>query len=319
MNKPFSPGGSVTLQARGFAKPFGGRVGPSYGMTWPPGNAFSISGNTNQQTDPLVPSRDTAQGGVAPTDPNGDLANHSRFPGDPLGMKSLRAISSMINRAQSAITINTPPFAWASYNHLGGLQSLQATGDSLARDATTSDGNVPANQRPFEVAALAPDAFDILHYSIEPLYFENYYGQRNASGGPLINDTDKIYDYGSTKDNAQNSQQNYNVQQQIQEAQGVYGSGTINYIVREWQHLLTGWTQAGAADFSFPQGKFGLCAQPVAENNKEFPTTGNCISGGRVGYSIKPVSFDYLRRGDHEFGGEGAGTGPILNPPPNQL
>src|SRR5690606_13360574 len=132
------------------------------------------------QTDPLLPSRDV--GGAPSGTPAQDLANHSRFPGDTLGMKSLRAITSMITEARNRLGASGR-IAWANYNHLGGGPSLRSTGDSLARDGVAGGTSIPARQRELELAATAPDTFDAFYYSIEPSYFDNYFSPQATNSG----------------------------------------------------------------------------------------------------------------------------------------
>jgi len=82
--------------------------------------------------------------------------------------------------------------------------------------------------------------------------------------------------------------------------------------------LLTGWHQNGAVDFSLDEEKFQACTGET-QGAPIIPTTGGCIAGGRVGYSVKLVAKDYLLSGDLELGGEGAGSGALQNPPPQDF
>lgn len=313
VRKPFSPmGGTVTLQARGFAKPFGGRIGPWYGKQWPQGSPNSVATNRPQMVDPLLPSRDVPGGGGT-FDPNDDVANYSRYPGDVLGYNSYKALTAMIGRFKAHVTSfpsgsRNAPLAWGTYNHLGGLPTLQGTGDSLARDVPGSPNKL-AHQRVFESAALAPDVFDAFYYSIEPSYFANYFSDVATNNGALFPDSDRIYDFGSSKDGA--FPMANGIREQIEESGRRYDSGA-DYIISDWKNLLTSWHQKGAVDFQMDPNQFGKCLSDV--KNQSFPNPGNCIDGGRTGYSVKNVSQHYLQE-DMEIGGSGA-TGKILNPPP---
>ena len=307
VRKPFSPlGQNVQLTARGFAKPFGGRIGPWYGRTWPTGSPNSLAGSVAEQTDPLLPSRSI--GAAAPSgSPAQDLANHSRFPGDRLGMNSLRAITSMITEARSRIG-GEGTMAWANYNHLGGGPSFRDLGDSLARDAVAGGANVPAVQRLLELGSTAPDAFDAYYYSIEPRYFDNYFTTNTTNAGAALPEDRRVYDIGSVK----RDNENFSIMENITNAQAMTGGSINNYLINDWQHLLTGWHQESSVTFGLSDERFGRCASPVT--NREFPTTGNCIVGGRVGYSVKSVSRNYLLSSDHALGGDG-GSAAITNPP----
>ena len=72
-------------------------------------------------------------------------------------------------------------------------------------------------------------------------------------------------------------------------------------------------TKICIVDYGFDDNKYGNCVEPVSK--AQYPTTGNCIVGGRTGYSVKLISNDYLKSGDHAIGGANAGGGTILNPP----
>ncbi len=313
VRKPFSPAGPVVLEARGFAQPFGGRIGPWYGRTWPQGSPNSIAGSRTEMVDPLLPSRDVPSGGPS-TDPTQDIANHSRYPGDALGLSSGRAINAMFETFRSRIQLppvnpQIAPMAWNTYNHLGGTPNLENTGDSLARDSSTKR----AVQRDFEIAALAPDVFDALYYSIEPAYHANYFSPLTTNNGAPFADNQKIYDFGSSKDNGQpNSTPQFNVINQIERARSLYHP-QVEYIVKDWKNLLTSWHQAGAVNYGMDPAQFGRCEVEVTQST--YPTTGNCIQGGRTGYAVKNVSADFLQSSDHELGGGAGNSGPILNPP----
>ncbi len=323
VRKPFSPtGGTVTLTARGFAKPFGGRIGPWYGQIWPQGSPNSQATSRNEMVDSLLPSRDVSGSPMASA-ANEDIANHSRFPGDTFGYNSLRTLSAMITNFRNDITNqisgNSAPMAWGNYNHLGGRPSLEQTGDSLARraDIPNPSGGSQTNdapQRRFEVAAVAPDPFDALYYSIEPSYFYNYFSEQSSNNGALFSNNEKIYDFGSSKDEGHpGAVPQFHVRKQVEEAVNTYANG-YEYYIRDWRNLLTSWHQRGAVDFSMDPERFGRCEVEVA--NPNLPTPGNCIQGGRTGYSVKNVSRDYLQSGDHAVGGGASGlSGPILNPP----
>ena len=328
VRKPFSPGsGFVTLKARGFAKPFGGRIGPWYGKTWPNGADKSQAANRDEMVDPLLPSR----GFSSPLRGNLDWANYSRYPGDLLGFTSAQALSAMIKSFNEKVNfppphfnindVERPTFSWTNYDHLSGISKISATGDSLARDLM-----YPAYQRPFEIAAIAPDLFDAFYYSIEPTYYHNYFSDYLSKGGANFQDTEKIYDFGSTKDNnaslsliGQNYSREYSIIDQVNLARELYHP-SINWIIgtgnRDWKQLLTGWHQKASVDYSMDPQRFGKCPFPVPDDKQsQFPTTGSCIKGGRTGYSIKNVSMDFLCSEDHSLSGSGQ-KGPLLNPPP---
>jgi hypothetical protein len=88
-------------------------------------------------------------------------------------------------------------------------------------------------------------------------------------------------------------------------------------MITDKQHLLTGWTQNGAVDYSFPAQYFGKCnGVPVG---KEPPSPGDCFAGGRTGYSVRLIHREYLLFGGHKLGGADGATSPISNPPPGNF
>lgn len=108
--------------------------------------------------------------------------------------------------------------------------------------------------------------------------------------------------------------------------------------------LLTGWTFANFSDFNkFPDAdvttpdgsmSFGRCKDadwqgtydspkydtPVEFNSALPPTPGNCVTGGRVGYSVKLVSPSMLRSNapPQPLGGPNT-NGPLKNPIPEEF
>ncbi|MCJ8278058.1 MAG: hypothetical protein HRT44_05845 [Bdellovibrionales bacterium] len=221
-------------------------------------------------------------------------------------MNSQRAVTAMVATV-GPIMSQENIMSWSSYNHLGGGPNLRQTGDSLARR-----GNTPAVQRPFELGSTAPDAFDITYYSIEPTYFDNYFTTITTNGGAALQEEQRVYDFGSSKDGQENSTQDFNLMQSIQNAQTQTGGAVNDYLVNNWQHLLTSWHQERAVEFGLDSDKFGRCEVTIPD--REFPTYGNCIAGGRTGYGVKNVSRDYLLRGPHDYGGYGS-SGGLINPP----
>lgn len=303
--KPFSPfGGNVEMSAKGYAAPFGGRVGPWYGKTWPQGSPTSQGSRSDDSlVDPLLPSR----GDSPSADPSFDWANYSRYPGDQLGLKSIMALGALSNYASSSglsMTSLRGRFSLNHYMHLGAIAQMESHGDSLARNAGSQ-----AVQRDWERVSTFPDLFDITYYSISPKYYEYFMNGVRFQGGGFTSAT-PIYDMGSSKDGV--SPQEFSVFDLINEAATLVDP-EVFYRVKKWEHLLTSWVQHRAADFSFPVDKFGQC---YATSTPQVPNLGNCISGGQIGYSIRLVSKDFLQSSGLEIGGGGI-TGGILNPPPD--
>jgi hypothetical protein len=322
--KPFAPlGNPITLTARAFAQPFGGRIGPWDRSSWPVGSDHSVGAIKDGEIDPIAVIR-SAPGGadqVDPTQPGPEnrerfLPNYSRYPGDVLGLKSQIAMG---NARQKLAQIYNPAlnqqiaFKWYS-----SFNTIPQTGDVLAYDAAN-----PANYvRSIEAAVIAPDLFDITYYSIEPHYFDNYStydmaplpnGQRRFAPGTVISDLGSHLGDPRT--------QGFSVYDQIGLVSPV---NTIEvaptfYAVTDQSQLLTGWTQNSPTSYAFPTESFGQCAPgqtpDIQRGQPRIP--GNCADGergGRVGYSVRLISKDFLRATDLELGGAGI-KGPIVNPP----
>lgn len=97
--------------------------------------------------------------------------------------------------------------------------------------------------------------------------------------------------------------------------------------------LLTGWTYNDFNDYnSFPnQGPdaefnmtFGKCTDNWTTDNTPYgspvdsekpPTPGNCVTGGRTGYSVKLVAPKMVNSGNpQELGGPNSSAADIANP-----
>jgi Flp pilus assembly protein TadG len=325
--KPFAPfGQAVTLEARSFAQPFGGRIGPWYGTSWSPGSPQS---NPSPRTDPLTSSRMIANvsDGSSP-----DLPNFSRFPGDRLGLESRAAMAAtrkLLNTYTQAL-----PQLRLSINFYTKFDNIQQTGDPLAwdGDVNTPPNNVPpsvANLRRAEMIAVAPDVFDATYYSIEPQYAGNYLGLPNETQRfpNLPSIFAKRYapmpDIGGRNDVA--ILKGISVASQVLAANGGDSQvgldpelleGSLRYPIRKWEHLLTSWTAPGVSTFVFPDGIFGNCANKAKAT---FMVPGGCAQGGRTGYSVRTVSRDHLLSPTWNVGGAGSAPAEILNKPPAEF
>ena len=254
-----------------------------------------------------------------------DVVNYSRYPGDPSGIGSYRAMSAMVAAFKQQVSHSAPtnpsPLAFGNWDSIGSMGSLIATGDGLPRVANLSSGSIPPRTRPFEIAAVAPDLFDMTYYSIDPRYHRYYFSPRatNSSGG--LSGIQPIFDIGSSKDGFTYgpvvSSVGFGVREQIElasNADPATGTYNLDYepIARNWMHLLNSWHQEGVVTYGIDPARFGRCADPVT--NPEYPNPSDCIRGGRVGYSVKLISRDFLESSNFQIGG-GAGTGALLNPP----
>ncbi len=345
---PFMPAGAIELEARAFAKPFGGRIGPWYGKTWPSTSATSAQteGNNDTKTDPLLPPR--VIGDISAVTPKTAkektrAANFSRFIGDKLGFKSRfslaiygraiyaldpawnQKVGTMTSAKGGTPTVYNGEPAYDMWNDVG--QAIDDFPDIMAWDRT---GNKEARIRAMEMSAILPDPFDVAYYSIEPDFYNNYVDKLKKFSSkvgknvlirpdlgfhPAATDLDKFNVIGQFKKVWQNQDSNF--QQQIIQ----FLDSHLKYVAKEWPQVLTSWIENNLYEYKADDDKFGKCKAAVKEDDAaKAPTVGNCIHGGRTGYSVKLVSKDYLSAGQvHELGGEGAGQAAIKNPPPDDF
>ncbi len=343
--KPFAPfGNAITLEARAFAQPFGGRVGPWYGKSWVRSQFMSESpppptygGHTQfippapgqaGRTDPLTSPRVTPGMATYAYNPY-TVPNYSRFPGDQWGMRSQRAqaMGRYLISAMDTDGANPSPAAdnRLKLNWFLGWSDLDSHGDSLAWDAVAYNGggSPPPGllaYRQLEMAAVAPDLFDITYYSVDPRGAQNYYQLQEANPArytaiPPVRPGVPIGDLGTRFNYPQSK--SISVEDQIGIAnanpdQALWQSNFWN--VRDWRHLLTGWAPHRASNFNFPVDRFGNCPDSAsALPNVMIP--GYCVAGGRVGYSVRIISRAHLL-GQWSIGGDGQPAQSILNPPP---
>ncbi|MGE4132682.1 MAG: hypothetical protein AB7F86_13645, partial [Bdellovibrionales bacterium] len=296
----FPFGGGVKLVARSFAKPFGGRIGPWYQSRWERG-APNSSGDL---VDPLMAPR-VAAGGLlnSPDDPR-RLPNYSRFPGDTLGMSASMSLNAIAGLGSVAISFDY-------YKNIKEDMVEGAPNDVLAWDGAGGSPEI----RNIEIAALAPDLFDITYYSIEPNFTANYYNRLVANRGRLgiPGGTPIRADLGQNMGGVNV----YSVQEQMGVARGRQ-KGEAYYFVRSKANLLTDWLPAPPAftyDVNGALGNFGRCLVP--DDGLRFNNPGSCVAGGgRTGYSTKLINRNALLSSQHKIGGSGAGANSILNPPP---
>lgn len=345
-NIPFSPFGTVTLTAKAFAKPFGGRVGPWFYKKWPRGNE-SVGSSKSEQTDQLLPKRVKDPGSISNI--NERYVNYSRFIGDKTGLASRLVMS----RSAKAIYSLDPEWSSENYNpptvktsitDVSGVVNdgkspsffnwdhipFNFSGTSGNGDILAWGGNSQTPMRYLELAAVLPDPFDLAYYSIEPDFYNNYLvkikdGLLKKKGG--LNGRGTLRgDIGSRT--GVNELEKFGIKDQVKAVKSVMNGYPVKpleiqeklqYLSLDWKHALTGWSEKDLTNYELNLERFGKCLYPTDIDSKETldpPTSGNCVGGGTTGYSVKLISSDYLKKQDLQLGGEGVGGGPLLNPPP---
>ncbi len=344
--KPFAPFGQpTTLEARAFAQPFGGRIGPWYGKRWDRAAQTSVSpvppaaapgaGDMNphpsqmgDRTDPLTsPRLVPGTGGYQYS--AFTIPNYSRFPGDRLGLRSSRAQAAARHYFRTIITnvpAGGPGDPRLRLNWFYNFGQFPNSGDSLAFDAVAqaAAGAMPAPLQRFrriEMAAVAPDLFDLTYYSIDPAADENYVApSRNPPDRYGRGSQVSVGDLGSREDVANMRASDIETQIDAAMSPNVTDSGVdptlrpvLFWLVRSWKHLLTGWAPHRVTTFTFPTDRFGKC-QDGGEAIAGVMIPGKCTVGGRVGYSVRLISRDHLN-GPWQIGGAGVGAQTIRNAP----
>lgn len=381
---PFLPLTKVKLSATAIAKPFGGAIGPWYGKNWNKGDPRSDDGgggvDSSMKLDFNSPRR-LVNGGAG----MGTLSkamefqpNYSLFVGDQEGLRNYDyiaayhealAVRDIANISEFNFYINknstAPPSAGPSVLQNDNPVNAKSWPALKNWDAITY-GTMPdfrnydslADQgtgiRFLEISALAPNQFEVMHYSIDPDFYHNYYvrlynnGYEKIAGAVgLSGQTDKNKlraDFGAvepdatiTTPSAPLDLKTFSVKDQIlvkniifDKTPAVTAAGypskyldVFKNIVSFQSSLLTGWTFTNYNNYvnSFPNQpvddltspmSFGQCnndwnstssASTTITDRANFgtplnssegtnlpPTPGNCVTGGRTGYSVKLVS-----------------------------
>ncbi|MFS4458796.1 Tad domain-containing protein [Bdellovibrio sp. HCB2-146] len=341
---PFSPFGGVTLKARAFYKPFGGRIGPWYKETWPKGSKFSSVGD---KMDKLAPPRVSDIASLQTANQKEEekavrAVNHSRFVGDRYGLKTLKMLgfygkaiyemdpgwrNMFATGANDSYVTSSDLYEGSTAPNFADWDDIpfnfsKGSGDILAWDSAT---NAPSKMRNLELMAVLPDPFDMAYYSIEPDFYRNYYTRIRdgflAGPGKAFVASGKVLrpDIGYHKGfkSGQYNLEEFSIKDQYR---AISDSGMqdvvekeFTFLSKDWRNVLTGWVGKDLLDYSLDTQRFGKCLDSEEPNPA---TAGNCVVGGTTGYSVKMVSSSYLRSEIRNLGGEGA-SGTIINPPPD--
>ncbi len=350
---PFMPDRfSPTLQAKTFAKPFGSRIGPWFGRTWPDRTTNTTSDkNVNVTTDMRLPPR-IYDGMVTPPfkSPN-DLVRftptYSRFVGDNLSL-----LSEQIRWAYGKFYWSTPsrhPFWTAMWKQplIEAFDKNRAdnspffmgpmSGDILA-DAyqpkffppleTAVAMQFARQMRASEIAAIAPDLFDVTYYSIEPRFnqyilprLQRYIQTFNSKRPHLMVRGDFGWRHPTYPGEPGVADESANVEMQTSLFKShpfyLQTRNEIYQTIADPAQYLTSWAETSIIDYNpaMTSNKIGNCNSGARVPAGTDPwTPGACVSGGRTGYSVKLVSKKFLESSIPDIGGTGV-SGTILNPP----
>ena len=173
----FPFGGGVRLVAEAYAKPFGGRVGPWFYNSWPRASPE----RTGDRIDLKVPYRGAAGTDGNALDPNQQqyrLPDYSKYPGDALGLTTFLSQNAYAGlKTSTTNAADNNKLIWFQRMWVDIDPSRPVTLDKLSWD---EQNDTAPRSRFYELAAVAPDLFDITYYSIEPNFFDNYYQALNS-------------------------------------------------------------------------------------------------------------------------------------------
>lgn len=334
----------IQMDAVAYSKPFGGRIGPWYNVQWPSGSDQSSGGG---KTDPRLPPRvDLATyGTVADYNDETLYPNYSKYPGDEDGLTTYASMvmaGPTVGWNYSGLPATNPPPTTGTQDYYGAVYSYFGAehNDPLAQDFDNTSEPWNSFNRRMEIAAIAPDAFDMTYYSISPGYYDYFIEDTNI-GRPRLKNwlqaelpqfVELRGDLGS-HNGGSGQRINYDIVDQLRvhdevlaEDDGVYGFTVqrsrepvrwFNTNVDAFAALLTGWNKgpepmayesanSGALD-SF----FANCSTSIVDNTDKPKIPSECLKGGRFGYSVKLISKSYI---DSEQNNGGTSPGSIINP-----
>ncbi len=350
---PFMPARfSPTLHAKTFAKPFGSQVGPWYGKTWP-GRTINSTSDTNDanRIDMRLPPRlfegASNKPSLAAADQIRFLPNYSRFPGDRFGFLS-QAARWAYGRFYWKTRPTKPPF-WTSMWKEPSFEAINKnsdfsspffmgplSGDILADPyqnkffalaTNVNQAKQFANEmRKSEMAAVAPDLFDISYYPIEPRFNEfllpnlqSFIRTYNSKRPSLLVRGDLGWRSPNFPGEPRFGDGSANIENQVElfklhDFYRITGQQVFQNITNP-AHLLTSWAETSIIDYdpSISSHKMADCSTRLPAQSEPW-TPGGCLRGGRTGFSVKLVSKKFLSNTIPHLGGESI-SGVILNPP----
>lgn len=313
---PFMPT-EIKLTARSYAQAFGGSIGPAWSKKY-----AEIAANTN--TSSKIESNLSPVLISGTTTVNSDIqnaiegANYSKYPGDLVGLGS-DPVYVYYSALLSQPEVRKPSLM--SWQHIveGNYEDMLISGNTELRQ--------------LEISSIVPNLFDITYYSIEPDFYNLYYTKIIKRIGPTVpidglnTELDIRPDIGSKKEN--NIYTNYSIRNQLKEIEGLVTKSIPNlpqtmqqafpWMVTNQGNLLTSWNFSKFGDYvnnpndsDFWKNYLGVCWEDAARskqvdndyltdsemdpatNSLKAPTPGNCITGGRTGFSVRLVNEKFL-------------------------
>lgn len=350
---PFAPS-DLTLSASAYAKPFGGKIGPWYYKNWPSGTQESTGSIDDRiDTQLSLRVKDVATLGSDPSIFGNPLriANFSKYVGDQYGLTSWRYLAHqakaffnlspkpLYRTVSGAITPTDQKILQTESSQAPRLEDWDRIAQPIESNQTkdilawNNFENKEPGMRVLEIEALAPDQFDLAYYSIDPNFYANYYQKLQTGLIKKLGINDAFFrpDLGARVGDP--NLEKFSVKDQIKTVKdispGIMDFNTkLTYAVLNPVHLLTSWSNQSLFNYDKPDGDFfGNCLAPEIsktsytdpQSNTSFlnpgeSVPGECISGGRTGYSVKIISKDYLYS-PIKAGGASSGEAVIMNPP----
>ena len=245
---PFSR--DIKLKAKAFAKPFGGRIGPD--KLADPRLPYFNNSNPDAIEEPTTPFEFDKK----------YTPNYSRYPGDPWGLRSKYVHHYWTRHIRDAPKSkkDIKSYLKIEYPH---------DNDPLARRHMPPGLNLLA--RKWELAAVAPDLFDVTYFTILPYYTHTYFPKiikLLGTGANYIRGDFGVYKAGSDYDKFKKtatlleqvgygSDRNKNIWTDINSSSSSSSSPPppplrtpFFYKVKNLAHLLTGWNP--------PKQKYGF-------------------------------------------------------------
>ncbi len=312
---PFAPLGSITLKATAYAKPFGGTIGPWWGQKW---DFAGEEGSVGSPVDEghVYPPRVLSVGDFPTSAQVADakyILDYPRYVGDAIGTKSKLTMFYYAQAFKTFSELNAS--FWTHINDING--NPDKVDDLLAHpNPGVQDFSMAMKMRAFETTVISPDQWDISYYSIEPDFYNNYYKRlkvrERSFGFPVRGDLGMM-----AKDNSSGS---FSVKDQMAVAKNFSSIGLpdlvrhLRYFALTPGELLTGFKGRAPDDPRMNPENFGKCRDNPGFLKTSIP--GDCLVGGRVGYSVKLVDGEFLKS-QSLWGGPTGGQGYIKILPPD--